>query len=300
MSGAPGAAARPTPVLLFGATGQVGREILRRAGAGRPVEALDRRDADLADPAACAARVAASTAPVVINAAAYTAVDRAETEEALARRVNADAPGAMAAAAAARGAAFLHVSTDYVFDGAGDRPWREDDAPNPLSAYGRTKLAGERAVAAAGGAHAIVRTSWVHAGHGANFVRTMLRAGRARPRLTVVDDQLGGPTPAGAVADALLAIGDALARGGGAPGLYHFAGAPPVSWRVFAEAIFRHSAGPAPEIAPILTADWPAAAPRPLYGVLDCARIAAAFGIAQPDWRDTLGGVVAELEEAGP
>ena len=179
--------------------------------------ALGRAEADLADPESCARAVAAAETDIVVNAAAYTAVDRAEQEEAVATTVNGEAPGAIARAAAGRGLPFLHVSTDYVFDGSGDGPWTEDDPPAPLGAYGRSKLAGERAVAAAGGAHAILRTSWVHAGHGANFVRTMLRAGASRPRLTVVDDQRGGPTPASAVAATLVALAHAFANGRGVP-----------------------------------------------------------------------------------
>lgn len=284
-------------VLVFGRTGQVARELLRRAGPDCALEALGREDADLADPALCAARVAAAQADVVINAAAYTAVDRAESEEALATTINAAAPGAMARAAAARGLPFLHVSTDYVFDGSGERPWREDDPVAPLGAYGRSKLAGERAVAAAGGLHAVLRTSWVHAAHGNNFVRTMLRLGAERDRLTVVDDQRGCPTAAADIADALLAVARAFAAGRGASGVFHFGGAPAVSWREFAEEIFAQAGGPrAPVVTPIRSEDWPTPAPRPRNSALDCARIAAAYGLAQPDWRRSLRAIVAELE----
>jgi dTDP-4-dehydrorhamnose reductase len=288
-------------LLVFGTTGQVATELRRLSGAGLAVEALGRDRADLSDPAACAAAVAATTADVVINAAAWTAVDRAETEEAAAHVVNAEAPGAMARAAAARGLPFLHVSTDYVFDGSGETPRTEDAPTGPLGAYGRTKLAGERAVAEAGGPHAILRTAWVFAGHGQNFVRTMLRVGATRPRLTVVDDQRGGPTPAPAIAAALVTMARAFHEGRGASGVYHFAGAPTVSWREFAEAIF--AAAPwmtAPEVAPIRSEDWPTPAARPRNSALDCARIARDYGIAQPDWRQALGPVLAELKETGP
>jgi dTDP-4-dehydrorhamnose reductase len=288
------------PVLMFGRTGQVATEIIRRAGPGFAVEALGRAEADLADPAACAAAIAARAPAVVINAAAWTAVDRAESEEAAATVVNAEAPGAMARACAARGIPFLHISTDYVFDGRADRPWREDDPVAPLGAYGRSKLAGERAVAAAGGPHVIIRTAWVFAGHGQNFVRTMLRLAATRDRLTVVDDQTGGPTPAAAIADALLVIAGAFAAGRGVSGVFHFCGAPAVTWCGFARAVVARSGRhPLPEVAGIATRDWPTPAPRPAWSVLDCSRIAAAYGIVQPDWQAALDGVVAELAAAG-
>ncbi len=289
-------------LLVFGRTGQVATELRRLSGPDLAIEALGRDAADLSDPDRCAAAVAATDADAVINAAAYTAVDRAEQEEALATRVNGDAPGAMARAAAARGLPFLHVSTDYVFDGSGDRPWREDDPVAPLGAYGRSKLAGERAVAAAGGAHVILRTAWVFAGHGANFVRTMLRVGATRERLTVVDDQRGGPTAAADIAAALVAIARAFAAGRGVSGVFHFAGAPTVTWRGFAEEIFRQADWiAAPEVAPISTKDWtkdrPAAAARPSNSALDCAKIAQAYGIAQPAWREALATAIGELKE---
>lgn len=282
-------------VLMFGATGQVAQEVLRRAGEVE-VEALERADADLTDPLTCAAAIAATDADAVLNAAAYTAVDKAEEDEATAEAVNAAAPGAMARAAAERGVPFVHISTDYVFDGAPGPAWAEDAPTGPLSAYGRTKLAGERAVAEAGGAHAIMRTAWVFSAHGANFVKTMLRVGATRERLTVVDDQIGGPTPAAAIADAALTMARALAEGRGTSGVYHFAGAPAVSWRGFAEAIF-DQAGMAVEVAPIASADWPAPAPRPLNSVLDCAKIERVFGVPQPDWRAGLRDVLTDLKQ---
>jgi dTDP-4-dehydrorhamnose reductase len=292
-------------LLVFGRTGQVATEILRLAGpglegTGLEVTALGRDAADLADPEACAAAVRASDADAVINAAAYTAVDRAETEEHLAELVNGRAPGAMAAAAAARGLPFLHVSTDYVFDGAKEGAWVEDDPPAPLSVYGCSKLAGERAVAAAGGPHAILRTAWVHAGHGQNFVRTMLKVGASRPRLTVVDDQRGGPTAAADIAAALVAIAHAFAEARGVSGIFHFCGTPATTWFGFAREIFAQAGWMRiPEIVPIRTADWPTPAVRPGNSVLDCGRIAAAYGIAQPDWRASLGPVLAELRDRG-
>lgn len=291
---------RPLRLLVFGATGQVAVELGRLAGPDLVIERLSRVDADLADPDACAARVAATQADAVINAAAWTAVDRAETEEAAAHAVNAAAPGAMARAAAVRGLPFLHVSTDYVFDGSGEGA-RDEDAPvSPLNAYGRTKLAGERAVAAAGGPHVILRTSWVFAGHGQNFARTMLRLGATRPRLTVVEDQIGGPTPASAIAAALVAMAQAFHAGRGVSGAYHFSGAPDTSWRGFAEAIFAAADWlPArPEVAGIRSEEWPTPAARPRNSALDCGRILRDYGIVRPDWRAALGPVLAELREA--
>jgi len=296
-----GAGARPLRLLVFGRSGQVAVELGRLAGPGLALHALSRAEADLAEPASCAAAVAACDADAVINAAAWTAVDRAEAEEAAAHAVNAAAPGAMARAAAARGLPFLHVSTDYVFDGAGTQA-RDEDAPvAPLNAYGRTKLAGERAVAAAGGPHAILRTSWVFAGHGQNFVRSMLRAGAARPQLSVVADQIGGPTPAAAIAAALVTMARAFHAGWGTSGVYHFAGAPDASWHGFAEAIFAAADWlPArPALVGIRSEDWPTPAARPRNSRLDCGRIARDYGIARPDWRAALGPVLAELRESG-
>ncbi|TPE51469.1 dTDP-4-dehydrorhamnose reductase [Amaricoccus solimangrovi] len=283
--------------LIFGATGQVARELARTAGGAR-LTVLDRAAADLSDAAACAARIAESDAEVVINAAAHTAVDRAEAEPERARAINAAAPGAMARAAAAKGVPFLHVSTDYVFDGAPGRPWREDDPTGPLGVYGASKRAGEEAVLAAGGDAVILRTAWVFSSHGGNFVKTMLRHGRAREEMRVVGDQRGGPTPARDIARALWTIARARRDGAGAPGIYHFAGAPAVSWAEFAEAIFAAAGWERrPRVTPIATADWPTPARRPANSVLDCGRIARVFGIAQPDWRAGLDRVVAELSK---
>jgi dTDP-4-dehydrorhamnose reductase len=278
-------------LLVFGQTGQVARELIRRAPAGVEVTALGRDRADLSDPAACAALVRGTDA--VINAAAYTAVDRAEAEEALATRINAEAPGAMAAAAAALGVPFLHISTDYVFDGSGVVPFKRESDCAPLGAYGRSKLAGERAVLAAGGQTLILRTSWVFSVHGANFVKTMLRLGRERDSLNVVADQVGGPTPAAAIADALIHAAGAMA--GGAPGgVHHFAGHPDASWADFARAIMA-GAGLACRINDIPSSDYPTPALRPANSRLDCSGFQGQFGIARPDWRAGLADVLGEL-----
>ncbi len=283
--------------LVFGTTGQLGIELARAAPRGTLLLAFGREAADLTHPAACAALVASTDADVVINAAAYTAVDAAESDRETARLVNAEAPGAMAGAAAARGLPFLHVSTDYVFDGSGARPWREDDPTAPLGVYGATKLEGERLIAAAGGAHVILRTSWVFSAHGRNFVRTMLRLGAERDTLSVVYDQQGGPTAAADIAGALWTIARAFTDGRGQTGIFHYAGAPAVTWADFAEAIFAASSLPSkPAIRRIATADYPTPARRPANSMLDCTRIGAAYGIGQPDWRPSLARVIRELE----
>ena len=283
-------------VLVFGATGQVGNALaVRAARHGVAVTALGRAEADLLAPEAVARLVAHAEADAVINAAAYTAVDKAESEPEIARAVNAAAPGAMAQAAARRGLPFLHISTDYVFDGAPGRPWREDDPTGPLGVYGATKLAGEELVRAAGGRHAILRTAWVFSAHGGNFLKTMLRLGAERDTLRVVEDQRGGPTPAAAIADALLVIARALAEARGDSGTWHFAGAPAVSWAEFARAIFAARGGTAPVVEGIASSEWPTPARRPMNSVLDCSAIKRDFGIAQPDWRAGVAEVIEAL-----
>lgn len=280
-------------ILMFGLTGQVAREVARRASRNVVVTALDRAAADLERPDDCARLITAADADVVLNAAAYTFVDRAETERERAYLVNGETPGAMARAAAKRNLPFLHVSTDYVFSGEGDAPWRESDVPAPVSVYGASKLAGEQAVTAAAGPYAVLRTSWVFSAHGSNFVKTMLRLGAEQREIAVVDDQRGGPTASADVADALLTIARAFAEGRGVSGIYHFAGAPPVSWREFAEAIFAGDAGPA--IRPVPATEHPTVARRPSNSALDCTKIRATYGLAQPDWRPALRAVLDEL-----
>lgn len=279
-------------ILVFGKTGQVACELARRAPAAR---FLGREDADLAVPEACAAAIRDIRSTVVVNAAAYTAVDRAETDEALATTVNGDAPGAMARACAELGIPLVHISTDYVFDGAGSAPFAPAAPAAPLGAYGRSKLAGERAVQGSGAMHAILRTSWVFSAHGNNFVKTMLRLAQTRDRLTVVADQVGGPTPAGAIAEACLAIANALAADPGKQGTYHFSGAPDVSWADFAREIFRQ-AGKDVAVEDIPTSAYPTPAKRPANSRLDCASLEA-FGLSRPDWRAGLADVLAELEK---
>lgn len=277
-------------LLVFGATGQVAQE-LRRAVPDAVF--LDRTQADLDDPQACAAAIGAQAPGAVINAAAYTAVDRAETEEAQATLINGAAPGAMARVAADLGIPFVHISTDYVFDGQGTRPWGPEDPVNPVNAYGRSKLAGERAVSAAGGAHVILRTSWVFSAHGNNFVKTMLRLSQTRDALSVVGAQVGGPTPAADIAAACVSIAGQL-RAGAPSGIHHFAGAPAVSWADFARAVFVQ-AGRDVTVTDIPTSGFPTPAARPTNSRMDGASLLRDFGIAPPDWRAGLTDVIKEL-----
>jgi len=278
-------------VLVFGRTGQVARALIAAGpGQGCEITALGRDLADLSDPAACAAAIAASGADAVINAAAWTAVDAAETQEPEAHVINAEAPGAMARACATLGLPFVHISTDYVFDGAEGPAWTPQDATGPLGAYGRTKLAGEAAVAAAGGTAAILRTAWVFDGTGKNFVTTMLCLSETRDALNVVGDQTGGPTPAGAIADACLTIARQLQAGQGTPGLYHFSGAPDVTWADFARAIFA-TFGRDVTVSDITTAEYPTPAVRPANSRLDCSSLDATFGIKRPDWQAALNDI---------
>ena len=280
-------------VLVFGQTGQVARELARRVPAGVMLTQLDRAQADLTNPAACAAAIHASDADAVINAAAWTAVDKAETEEPSATVVNGDAPTAMAQACASRNLPFLHISTDYVFDGAGTRPFAPDHPTAPLGAYGRSKLAGERGIVAAGGNSLILRTSWVVSAHGANFVKTMLRLGAQRESLNVVADQIGGPTPAAAIADALYTCAAAM-RFGETGGIHHFAGTPDTSWADFARAIMTAANLPC-AINDIPSQAYPTPAKRPLNSRLDCSSLTR-FGLTRPDWRATLPEILHDLE----
>ncbi|MCC5969207.1 MAG: dTDP-4-dehydrorhamnose reductase [Pararhodobacter sp.] len=278
-------------LLVFGESGQLATELRRLAPEARY---LGRATADLANPEACATAIRQHRPDAVINAAAYTAVDRAESDEALATVVNGDSPAAMARAAADVGAVMIQPSTDYVFDGAGQAPFGPDHPAAPLNAYGRSKLAGEAGVRAAGGVHAILRVSWVFSAHGANFVRTMLRLGAERDALNVVADQTGGPTPAADIARACLRIAQRLRDQPELTGSYHFTGAPDVSWAGFAREIFAQ-AGLSCTVHDITTADYPTPAQRPLNSRLDCRSLSAAFGLSRPDWRAGLEQVLQEL-----
>ncbi len=277
-------------ILVFGKTGQVATELQRQAD----VIALGRDLADLSDPAACASTIREHAPDAVINAAAYTAVDKAESDEAAATVINGDAPAAMAAACADLGVPFVHISTDYVFDGAGETPFATDHPTGPLGAYGRSKLAGEEGVLAAGGAFAIFRTSWVVSAHGNNFVKTMLRLGAERDRLTIVADQVGGPTSAADIAKLCLTAAEQLASDASKSGVYHISGGPDVSWADFARQIFVQS-GLSPEVVDIPTTDFPTPAVRPANSRMDNSTTKAAFGLDRPDWRVGLQNILKEL-----
>jgi len=280
-------------LLMFGQTGQVARELIRRAPPGVTLQTLGRDRADLSDPASCALAIDRCDADAVINAAAWTAVDKAEADIDGAMVVNGDAPTAMARAAADRGLPFLHLSTDYVFDGAGDQPFAPDHLTAPLGAYGRSKLAGEQGIRATAGPHLILRTSWVVSAHGTNFVKTMLRLGREREMLTVVADQIGGPTPAAAIADALFTAARAMV-GGAKGGTYHFAGSPDTSWAEFAREIMARAGVPC-RISDIPTSAYPTPAKRPPNSRLDCRSFSDSFGVPRPDWRTGLDDILKEL-----
>ncbi|MEY8879930.1 dTDP-4-dehydrorhamnose reductase [Donghicola sp. XS_ASV15] len=277
-------------VLCFGKSGQLAQELARFDG----VICLGRAEADLADPEACVAAIRQHQPAAVINAAAYTAVDKAEEEEALATIINGEAPGAMARCCAELGIPFITVSTDYVFDGSGTRPWLPADRTAPLNAYGRSKLAGEQAVCAAGGAYGILRTSWVVSAHGANFVKTMLRLGAERDRLNIVADQIGAPTPARDIAGACMQMAAQLADDSSKAGIYHVSGAPEASWADFAREIF-DQAGLQCDVSGIPSSDYPTPATRPLNSRLDCTSLETAFGVTQPDWRTGLETILKDL-----
>lgn len=280
-------------VLVFGETGQVATALRKQAGDAEVI-CLGRDQADLGTPDMLRAVIAATDADVIINAAAYTAVDKAETDVDHAEQVNHLAVGTMARAAAKRGIPLLHISTDYVFPGDGDQPWQPDDETGALSVYGATKRRGEEALQMAGGPHAILRTSWVVSATGTNFVKTMLRLGGERDALTIVGDQIGGPTAADDIADALLTMARAFTDGRGTIGIYHFTGTPDCSWADFATEIFAQS-GITCAVTPIPTTDYPTPAARPLNSRLDCTTLETDYGIPRPDWRASLSRILKDL-----
>ncbi|KIN76146.1 dTDP-4-dehydrorhamnose reductase [Sulfitobacter mediterraneus] len=277
-------------ILVFGKTGQVAQELAKLP----ETLCLGRDTADLSDPAGCGDAIRLHKPAAVINAAAYTAVDAAETDEAQATLVNGTAPGAMARACAALGVPLVQISTDYVFAGHGEMPWQPDDATAPLGAYGRSKLAGEMAVRDAGGAHAILRTSWVVSAHGANFIKTMLRLGAERDSLNVVADQIGGPTAAADIAAACHRIALQLTDAPDKTGTYHFSGAPDCSWADFARAIF-DEAGLNCTVHDIPSSDYPTPAKRPLNSRMDCGTTHKTFGIERPQWQASLTQILKDL-----
>ena len=286
-------------ILLFGANGQVGREVIAAtADAGDiALAAATRDDADLAVQGSVAALVARARHDLIINAAAWTGVDKAESEAGAVRRINGEAPGELAASARRHGARLIHLSTDYVFPGApADGPLDETSAARPLNVYGETKLLGERLVLDACPDAVVLRTSWVYSSHGSNFVRTMLRLAATKAEVSVVADQIGGPTPARAIADACLKI---ARRENGPGGVFHFQGAPPASWADFAEAIFT-AANAKTSVTRIETSAYPTPARRPLYTVLNCSKILRDYGVEQPDWRRDLPSTVARILNVDP
>jgi dTDP-4-dehydrorhamnose reductase len=286
---------------VTGQNGQVARSLVESAPPGVEIVTLARPDFDLARPDRLAEAIAAARADLVVNAAAYTAVDLAETEPELVHLLNAEGAGAVAAAAAQLRLPVIQLSTDYVFDGAADRPYREDDATAPLGAYGASKLAGERAVAEANQDHAILRTAWVYSPFGKNFVRTMLTLARGRDEISVVADQRGAPTSALDIADGVLAVAhNLLARPAARElrGMFHMTCAGEASWAQFAEAIFARSAalsGPTARVKPIAAADYRTPARRPTNSRLDCARLAERHGVRLPPWQDSLAPCVERL-----
>lgn len=279
-------------ILITGASGQVGWELARTLqGFGRVV-APPRARLDLADLDRLADAIAHIAPDMIVNAAAYTAVDQAESEPALAQRINAEAPRVLAEAAARRGALLVHYSTDYVFDGVRSVPYIEDDATQPLNVYGQTKLDGERAVQASGAAHLILRTSWVYGMRGRNFLLTVLRLARERPELRIVADQYGAPTWCRTVAEvtaqvlASRSVDEGIDAWHALSGVYHLTARGETTWHGFTQAILTNArVRPTPPVVPIATADYPTPARRPARAVLDSGKLERTFGVCLPDWK---------------
>ncbi len=307
MSASPTTAANPR-ILIVGNAGQLGRELEKIFAGVGPIVAVDRESVDLADAGQTRELVHRAAPDIILNAAAYTAVDRAETERDLAFAINEQAPRILAEEALLRNALFVHYSTDYVFDGSKSSPWVETDAPNPLNVYGSSKLAGERAVEGVGGKFLIFRTSWVYGPHGNNFLLTMLRLARERDRLSIVDDQIGGPTTSIELARATHLIVTGILTGSfGAPqdwaGLYHMTCGGSVSWFGFAQAIFARAAQllavKPPTLTRIATRDYPTPAARPRNSVLSNAKLQARFGLELLPWESALEETLQALRNAG-
>lgn len=291
-------------LLVTGKNGQVGWELQRSLQCLGEIVAVDRSEFDLSQPASLTDQLDVIAPDVIVNAAAYTAVDHAEQEEDLATMVNGIAPGTMARWAISQGAFLVHYSTDYVFDGSGDRPWTEKDQPAPLSAYGRSKLAGEHALAASGCDYLILRTSWVYAARGRNFLATIRRLAGERKEIRIVDDQFGAPTSARLVADATShAIRTALSErrmGVFRSDILHMAASGSTSWHGFASTIVEHlrnsaSGTQCQSVTPISTSEYPTPARRPTNSRLDCTAFTSRFGLALSDWRVSLGLCLNEL-----
>jgi dTDP-4-dehydrorhamnose reductase len=277
-------------ILIFGKTGQIATE-LQRTG---DVLALDRNLTDLSNPSSCYDAIKIHAPEAVINAAGYTDVDRAESEEELATIINANSPKAMAQACKTLNIPLVHLSTDYVFDGTGNQPWQPKDVTKPQNAYGRSKKIGEDGIRAVGSTYGILRTSWVISSHGNNFVKTMLNLSEIRDTLSVVADQIGGPTPAKDIAQACLQIVEQLGQDPSKSGTYHFSGTEDVSWAEFAAEIFQQTQRSV-SIVPIPTCDYPTPAVRPLNSRLNCSRTGEVFSIHRPNWRIGLNDILNEL-----
>lgn len=291
-------------ILLIGRNGQLGWELRRALAPLGHLTALGRQELDLTDVEAIRQVVRHAGPTLIVNAAAYTAVDRAQQERETAFAINAVAPRVLAEEARRLGAALIHYSTDYVFDGAKSAPYREIDAPRPLNVYGESKLEGERAIEAVAPPHLILRTSWVYGLRGGNFLLTILRLARERDSLRVVDDQIGAPTWSRLIAEASAAIvAQAHAHGGiteflaDKGGLYHLAAGGQTSWCGFAQAIVAHAPllSRRPPVAPIPSREYPLPAPRPAYSVLDSSRAARVFGVVLPDWQASLLDCLADM-----
>jgi dTDP-4-dehydrorhamnose reductase len=287
-------------IAVTGSKGQVATSLIERAGPGAEVVALGRPAFDLADRVAVLAGIEAAHPDVVVNAAAYTAVDKAEAEEAVATRVNGDGAGHVAEAAARLGVPLLHLSTDYVFDGALDRPYREEDPTAPAGAYGRSKLAGEKQVAERCQNSVILRTAWVYSPFGANFVRTMLRLNETRNEVGVVADQRGNPTSALDIADAIIAIAAKVRSDASSAlrGVFHMTGSGEATWADFAEAVFHEAATRGrrqTQVKRITTADYPTPARRPANSRLDNEKLSRVYGLKLPEWRQSAAVCCARL-----
>ena len=279
-------------ILLLGSRGQLGTTLLPQLGRFGDVEAYDHDGIDLADASVTRRRILEIAPDLIINAAAYTAVDKAESEPQAAARVNADAPGVVAECASELGAGLIHYSTDYVFDGKASSPYKEDDPTNPQSVYGRTKLDGENAVLNSGASALILRTAWVYSLHGHNFLKTMLRLAAERDELTIVADQVGSPTSTLALTDATIRLIEYFVEHDGFPaevrGVYHMTCEGETSWAGFARAIIAASNDSDTRVTDITTADYPTPAARPAYSVLCGDKLDRVFGIRLPDWEDAL------------
>jgi dTDP-4-dehydrorhamnose reductase len=292
-------------LLILGSSGQVGVELQRRMADAGEIIVLGRDTVDLARPEQMRGIVRSARPDVILNAAAYTAVDRAESEPDLARSINAVAPGVLAEEALRLGALLVHYSTDYVFDGSKTGSWLETDATNPLNVYGATKLAGEQAIQQVGGRFLIFRTSWVYGSHGKNFLLTMLRLGRERERLSIVDDQIGAPTTSSELAKATRDIVMSVLRENadsmsGWSGVYHMTCGGSVSWCGFARAIFARAGvlldGKKPEVAPISSNEYPKPARRPRNSVMSNEKVNAQFGVSLASWESALDHAMESLK----